>query len=288
MLFEQIANNKRKTMYYVISFFLFVVLVGICLTYYMMGNILIGAIVSVVAMAIYIPITISSSTKIVMKLNHAKEITDKHEYPHLFHAVEGLAMVARIPTPKLYVVNDPSPNAFATGANPDKAAIAVTTGLLQKLDREELEAVLAHEMAHIMNYDIKLTTISLALVSIVAFLSDIGSRIIFSKSSDNRNPVLMIFALVLLILAPIIAMAIQLGLSRNREYLADAQGAELCRNPEALASALSKITSDDDPIEEISKASGSMYFADPFKKKATSLFSTHPPAEERIKRLLEM
>ena len=288
MLFEQIERNKRKTVLYVIGFFLFVVLVGICLTYYLMGNILMGAIVSVVAMVIYIPITISSSTKIVMKLNRATEITDKNMYPQLFHAVEGLAMVAHIPTPKLYVVNDPSPNAFATGANPEKAAIAVTTGLLQKLNREELEAVLAHEMAHIMNYDVRLMTISLALVSIVAFLSDIGTRVIFSRGNKDTHPAFLIFALIFLILAPILAIVIQLGLSRNREYLADAQGAELCRNPEALASALAKITSDDDPIEEISKSSASLYFCDPFKRKISGAFATHPPADKRIERLLQM
>lgn len=254
----------------------------------MFGDWVSGAIVSLVAMVIYVPIVISSSTGIVMKLNHANEIETKDEFPQLWNIVESLSMVARIPVPRIFVINDPSPNAFATGSKLENSAVAVTTGLVEKLNREELEAVIAHEIAHVKNRDVLLTTVSLALVSIVAFLSDMGSRIVFSKGSDNRNPILMIVALVLLILAPIIAMGIQLGLSRNREYLADAQGAELCRNPQALASALQKITEDDDPIEEISKASAAMYFADPFKKKATSLLSTHPPAEERIKRLLEM
>lgn len=290
MLFEQIAANKRKTALYIVGFTLFVLLIGSVISGVVAGfsNWYYGASLTAIIMVFYIPITLLNSTNIVMKLNHAQQVTDSKVYPFLWHTVENLAMAARLPMPRIYVVNDPSPNAFATGSKPEKAAIAVTIGLLDKLEREEIEAVVAHEMAHIRNYDVRLSTISLALVSIVAFLSDIGLRIFFVKDSKNSNPVFLIIALVLLILAPIIAVVIQLGLSRNREYLADAAGAELCRNPQALASALHKITSDNDPIEEISKASASMYFCDPFKRVYNKTFSTHPPTQKRIQRLMDM
>jgi len=290
MLFEQIAANKRKTTLYILGFILFVLVLGSVISGAVAGysNWMYGAILTAIIMAFYIPITLLNSTNIVMKLNHAQEIKDTQVQPFLWYTVENLAMAARLPMPRVYIINDPSPNAFATGSKPEKAAIAVTAGLLQKLEREEIEAVVAHEIAHIQNYDVRLTTISLALVSIVAFLSDIGLRIFFVKDSKNSNPVFLIIALILLICAPVIAVAIQMGLSRNREYLADAAGAELCRNPQALASALRKITTDNDPIEEISKASASMYFCDPFKRAYSKTFSTHPPAQKRIQRLMNM
>ncbi|PGK51387.1 zinc metalloprotease HtpX [Priestia megaterium] len=290
MLFEQIAANKRKTVFYIFGFIFFVLLIGSVISMAIAGyaNWMFGTIITAIIMLFYVPITLLNSTSIVMKLNHAQEIKDAKEQPFLWYTVESLAIAAQLPMPRVYVINDPSPNAFATGSKPEKAAIAVTIGLLEKLEREEIEAVVAHEMAHIQNYDVRLTTISLALVSIVAFLSDIGLRIFFVKDSKNSNPVFLVIAFILLILAPIIAVVIQMGLSRNREYLADATGAELCRNPQALASALHKITADTDPIEEISKASASMYFCDPFKRAYSKTFATHPPTEKRIQRLMNM
>jgi len=293
LLFEQIASNKRKSFYFVGCFILFVLIVGSAITYATFGNFGVGAIIAFICMVFYVPISLMNGTKIVMKLNHGRELTSKQHHPQLWNVVEDLSMVARIPTPKIYIIQEGSPNAFATGATPKKAAIAVTTGLLEKLTREELEAVIAHEIAHIQNYDIRLLTISLALVSVIAFLSDIGIRMVFGSDSKGSNPVVLVIALVLVILSPLIAMVIQLALARNREYLADATGEELCRNPHALASALEKISNDNDPVDDISRASACLYISEPFKKKRkknekTSLFATHPPVEKRIQRLLNM
>lgn len=193
--------------------------------------------------------------------------------------------------PRIYIIDDPSPNAFATGISPKSGAVAVTTGLMNRLNREEIEGVLAHEVAHIRNYDIRLSTIAVALVSAIAILSDIGMRFfIFSggRNNNNKHPLIMIIALLLVLLAPIIAVVMQLAISRNREYLADASAVELTRNPEALATALERITDTHTPVEEASSSTASLYFADPLKKKAASLFSTHPPADERVRRLRQM
>jgi heat shock protein HtpX len=225
----------------------------------------------------------------IMRMNRAREVATPHEYPALWNAVENLAMVARIPMPKIYIINDQSPNAFATGFSPNSGAVAVTTGILEVLNREELEGVLAHEIAHIKNFDIRLSTVAIALVSVVAILADLGTRFIFGR--DRKvHPVIMILGIILLILSPIIATIIQLALSRNREYLADATGAELTRNPHALASALEKISGVNKPVRHAAKSTAALYFNDPFKKKEkkTNLFSTHPPIDERIKRLNEM
>jgi heat shock protein HtpX len=195
--------------------------------------------------------------------------------------------------PRIFIINDPSPNAFATGLKPEKAAVAVTTGLLDRLSREEVEGVIAHEVAHIKNYDVRLSTVTLALVSVIAIMSDIGSRMLFFRSiggrrDQNQNPILLIIGLVLLVLAPLIAMLINMAISRNREFLADASGAELTRNPDALASALEKIANVETPVEQASSASAPLYFSDPLKKKVSGLFSTHPDPVERISRLRQM
>lgn len=226
-----------------------------------------------------------------MSMNHAREIRSKEEHRFLWNTVENLAMVARIPMPKIYIINDPSPNAFATGMSPKTGAVAVTTGLMERLNREEIEGVLAHEVAHIRNFDIRLATIALALVAVIAVVSDLGSRMIFyarGGRDKKQHPVVLVIALLLLVLSPIIATMLKFAISRNREYLADASAAELTRNPNALASALEKITGVREPVREASNASAPLYFADPLKKKMSGLFSTHPPSKERIKRLRTM
>ncbi|WP_073155229.1 zinc metalloprotease HtpX [Seinonella peptonophila] len=293
MLHKQIQQNKWKTVLLVGLFVVFLLLVGSIVTYTQTGDWLSGLIIAGVIGLIYSIIMIASSTKIVMSMNGAIEVTEPQQYAFLWHTIENLSMVARIPRPKIYLIDDPSPNAFATGISPENAAVAVTTGLLEILNREEIEGVIAHEIAHIKNYDIRLTTIVLALVSVVALLSSIGSRFMFFSSGNNRNdqkqnPILLIVSLLLLILSPIIATYIQLAISRNREYLADASGAELCRNPLALASALRKIAGIDLPVRSANPSSAMLYFSDPFKKKIQTLFSTHPPVEERISRLEQM
>lgn len=294
MLFEQIETNKKKSIIIVIVFIFLVVLTGAALSYYLVGNLTIGLVSTAIFMSIYVPISISTAKKIVMRMNHARKITTSEQAPQLWNIVEGLSIAARIPLPEIYIIEEDSPNAFAAGLSPSTASVAVTTALLEQLNREELEGVIAHEIAHIKNYDVRLTTISLALVAIIAIISDFATSFIF-RNSDNKNPILLIISLILLILSPVIAQAIHFSLSRNREFLADASGAELCRNPHALASALEKISSNNNKVDNIPRSAASMYISDPFKKKKTKkqsfisrILSTHPPTEERIKRLMNM
>ncbi|WP_337874368.1 zinc metalloprotease HtpX [Exiguobacterium sp.] len=294
LLYEQIRKNKVKTVFIVTGFVLFVLLVGAAISYVNYGDAIPGLIFTPVFSLFYVGIVIMSSTNIVMKMNRAQEVTSVEEHRFLWHTVENMAMVARVPMPRIFIINDPSPNAFATGLKPEKAAVAVTTGLLERLSREEVEGVIAHEVAHIKNYDVRLSTVTLALVSVIAIMSDIGSRMLFFRSisggrrDQNQNPIFLILGLVLLVLAPIIAMLINMAISRNREFLADASGAELTRNPDALASALEKIANVETPVEQASSASAPLYFSDPLKKKVSGLFSTHPDPVERISRLRQM
>ncbi|MDT0192992.1 zinc metalloprotease HtpX [Exiguobacterium sp. BG5(2022)] len=293
LLYEQIRKNKVKTVFIVTGFVLFVLLVGAAISYVNYGDAIPGLIFTPIFSLFYVGIVIMSSTNIVMKMNRAQEVTSVEEHRFLWHTVENMAMVARVPMPRIFIINDPSPNAFATGLKPEKAAVAVTTGLLDRLSREEVEGVIAHEVAHIKNYDVRLSTVTLALVSVIAIMSDIGSRMLFFRSiggrrDQNQNPIFMIIGLVLLVLAPLIAMLINMAISRNREFLADASGAELTRNPDALASALEKIANVETPVEQASSASAPLYFSDPLKKKVSGLFSTHPDPVERISRLRQM
>ncbi|MCM3279524.1 zinc metalloprotease HtpX [Exiguobacterium sp. MER 193] len=293
LLYEQIRKNKVKTVFIVTGFVLFVLLVGAAISYVNYGDAMPGLIFTPIFSLFYVGIVIMSSTNIVMKMNRAQEVTSVEEHRFLWHTVENMAMVARVPMPRVFIINDPSPNAFATGLKPEKAAVAVTTGLLDRLSREEIEGVIAHEVAHIKNYDVRLSTVTLALVSVIAIMSDIGSRMLFFRSiggrrDQNQNPIFLIIGLVLLVLAPLIAMLINMAISRNREFLADASGAELTRNPDALASALEKIANVETPVEQASSASAPLYFSDPLKKKVSGLFSTHPDPVERISRLRQM
>ncbi|WP_088103398.1 zinc metalloprotease HtpX [Halalkalibacter urbisdiaboli] len=288
MLYKQIERNKRNTFFIVTGFILFVLAVGASFTYVRSGDYYSGMLVAAFIGGGYTLFMLLSSTNVVMRMNHAKEVRSKNEHPFLWHTIENLAMVARIPTPRIFIIHDSSPNAFATGTSPKNGAIAITTGLLDILNREEIEGVMAHEVAHIRNYDIRLATIAVALVSAVAILSDLGTRMLFfSRSNRNQkqHPAILIISLALLILSPFIATLIRLAISRNREFLADASAAELTRNPIGLASALTKITGSSTPVKEASSTSAPLYFADPLKKKVTNLFSTHPRPEERIKRL---
>ncbi|WP_066156207.1 zinc metalloprotease HtpX [Halalkalibacter krulwichiae] len=291
MLYKQIERNKRNTAFIVAGFIVFILVVGASLTYITSGDFYSGMIIALVIGGFYTILMLLSSTKVVMRMNHAKEITSKDEDPFLWHTVENLAMAARIPMPKIYIIKDSSPNAFATGISPKSGAVAVTTGLMSLLNREEVEGVLAHEVAHIRNFDVRLATIAVALVSAVAILSDLGTRMMFfSRSNRNQkqHPALLLLALVLLLLSPIVATLIRLAISRNREYLADASAVELTRNPIALSSALEKITGISTPVKEASSTSAPLYFADPLKKRAANLFSTHPQPQERIHRLRQM
>jgi heat shock protein HtpX len=237
------------------------------------------------------------SDKIVLSMQHARP-ANHDENQELWHVTENLCIAAGLPMPKLYIINDPAPNAFATGRNKDHAAVAVTTGLLQTLNRTELEGVIAHELSHIGNKDILLQTIVVVLVGFVTLLADFFLRSsLWGGGRDNDNnkagAIIAIIGIVLAILAPIFAQLIQLAISRKREYLADASGALLTRYPEGLASALEKISGYNGQMKTANRATAHLFISSPFGargfgKKAATLFMTHPPAEERIKALRDM
>lgn len=234
------------------------------------------------------------SDKMVIKMSGAKPAT-REEYFDLWNAVENLSITAGLPMPALYVIEDSSPNAFATGRDKDHSAVAVTTGLLEILDKSELEGVIAHELSHIGNRDILLGTVVVVLVGFVAIISDMFMRMAFSGGGNNNRSSLpvIIIAVILSILAPIVAKIIQLAISRKREFLADASGALLTRYPEGLASALEKISGYPHGLQRVSTATAHLYISNPLKDgKAVSflskLFATHPPANERIEVLRGM
>lgn len=222
----------------------------------------------------------------------AKEIS-KEENPYIYRMVENLCITAGMPIPKVHIIDSPALNAFATGRDPEHSSIALTTGIINALENEELEGVIAHELSHIKNYDIRVMTIVVVLVGTIALISDwfFHFRLLGgSKDSDNKSSgVIAIVGLVLLILSPIIAQLIQLAVSRKREYLADASGSLMTRYPEGLARALEKISASSAPLETANAATAHLFIANPFKKKAfSSLFSTHPPIEDRINKLRNM
>jgi heat shock protein HtpX len=249
------------------------------------------------------------SDSITLALSQAKEV-DRQSNPDLYRLVENLTIAAGLPMPKIYIIEDTAPNAFATGRDPKHAVVCFTTGILQKLEKAELEGVIAHELSHIGNYDIRVMTLVVVLVGTITLLADwmLRARLFGGKNSDNRNggqlqAVLLVVGLVLAILSPIIATLIKLAVSRKREFLADASGALLTRYPEGLARALEKISSDREPLEAANKATAHLYIVNPFHEDSkmgagearqggqgwfASLFNTHPPIEERVKRLREM
>ena len=235
--------------------------------------------------------------KIALWTSGAKPIA-KEDNPYLYRMVENLCITNGTPVPKIYIINDPAINAFATGRKPELASVAVTTGAIEKLANEELEGVLAHELSHVKNYDIRFMTLVAVMVGAISILANIflRSRFMFGgRRSDDRGgggqiaAVFMIVGIVLAILSPIIAELIKLAISRRREYLADASGSLLTRYPEGLAKALEKIAAENMPMRQASAATAHLFFANPFSKKSLSkIFSTHPPIEERIKKLREM
>ncbi|MGV0168874.1 zinc metalloprotease HtpX [Furfurilactobacillus sp. WILCCON 0119] len=299
MLYEQIRQNKRRTVYVLIGFILLTLAVGAALGYAIIGSTIAGLLMAAVITAFYCFLMISNSTNVVMRMNHAREITSADQAPELWHIVEDMALVARVPMPKVFIIDDDSPNAFATGNDPEHAAVAATTGILAVLNREELEGVIGHEMSHVRNYDIRLQTIALALAAAISMLASIGARSLFwgggrRRSNDNNSNndylqiILLVVSLVLIVLAPIAASIAQMALSRNREYLADAGAVELTRNPHGLISALQKISAGE-PMTEADPSSAALYISDPLKKRSMAhLFDTHPPMADRIARLEKM
>lgn len=294
-LYEQRASNIRRTWALVFGFLVIVIAVGYAVSYYY-GN------PAILYVAVVIAITTNfyaywESDKLVLSLNHARPAS-RQEFFDFYTVTENLAITAGLPKPKLYVIDDPAPNAFATGRDENHAVVCATTGLLSLMTRPELEGIIAHELSHIKNRDILLMTIAVVLAGFAAIVADIFLRMSFwggGRSSDNRqgNAVLVILAVIGIILAPIAAKLIQLAVSRRREFLADASGALLTRYPEGLASALTKIGSANIPMRHSSHATAHLFIDEPFGRPEESklawlegLFATHPPIPDRVKALL--
>ena len=302
-MYEQIARNKRRT--FLILFFF----VGLILAVAVAIDLLFGAGPWFIVLAVAFAATMAfvsyfNSAKIALAASHAKP-ADPGEYQRYHNLVEGLCIAAGLPKPALYVVDDPAPNAFATGRNPKHAALAVTTGLLETMNRVELEGVIAHELAHVKNYDILVTTIAVLAVGVIALIADFGLRFAFwggmSERRDNNSndggvgAILAILSIALLVLAPMIGYFMQMAMSRNREFLADASGVQLTRYPPGLISALEKLRNDQAVVHYATKATAQMWIEAPLEtapdnrsSKINKLFDTHPPLEERIQRLKEM
>lgn len=285
--YKENARNKFKTYMLFLAFFAFIFLIALAIKYIFsidgFGILFIAGVIAI----IYSLFSYFLGDKVVLLTSHAKP-ADPKAYQHLHNVVEGLAISAGIPKPNLYVIEDPSPNAFATGRNPKHASLAVTSGLLKVMNRQELEGVIGHEMSHIRNRDMEIMTIVSVLFGIISIVSDIAIRaLVFgNRDSDNKNIFGLIISIILLILAPLVATLIQLAISRNREFLADSSSAELTRYPQGLANALKKIASINQPVKNATKGTAHLYIANPLAHGGiANLFSTHPPIEERIKRL---
>jgi heat shock protein HtpX len=296
-IYGEIAGNRWRTWLLIALFIGLVALLA-----YVLGAVAIGGNAGFLVLPFALAISSGSALvsyfagdKIVLGMSQAHEVSDQQE-PQLHHVIEELAIGAGIPKPKVYVIEDSAPNAFATGRDPAHSSVAVTRGLLTKLDRTELQGVIAHELSHVRNFDIRVMLIVAVLLGMAALLSDWVFRSMFwggrGRDRDRGgNAVLLVVAIVLAILTPIIAQLIQLAVSRRREYLADASGALLTRYPAGLASALRKIAADKDALEVANKATAPLYIANPLKDAPhflDGLFDTHPPIEERIKRLEAM
>ena len=289
-LYTQQSKNVSKTWFLMSIFFVIIIAIGFFFSqYYGNPNILYFFVIFSVAMNVT---SYWYSDKIALSLNRAKEIK-KEDNPELWNVVENLSITAGLPMPKVYLIEDSAPNAFATGRNKEHAVVAVTTGLMQILNKTEIEGVIAHELSHIGNRDILLSTVVVVLVGFISIITNMFMRSMFfgrgrSKDSEGGG-ILMIVGIVLSILAPIFATLTQLAISRKREFLADASGALLTRYPEGLASALEKISKYGQPMISANNATAHLFIANPFGtagKKVSNLFSTHPPVEDRIKALL--
>lgn len=292
-LYDQISSNKRKTFVLLSGFFALIIFLGyvIGINY---GNEYFGIVFALIAGVIYFLISYYGGAALILNMTGAVEAT-KPEYAYLINSVEGLAIAAGLPkTPKVYVIDDTALNAFATGRDPEHASVTVTTGLLSKLNRLELEGVIAHEMAHIKNSDIKVMLLASVLVGLTVLLSDFllrtmvyGGRRRSSGKGGQATGVIFAIAIILALLTPLIAKLIKLAVSRNREFLADSSGALLTRYPKGLADALRKIANDPDPlVDRANKATAHLFISSPFQREKTflsGLFSTHPDINERIK-----
>ncbi len=301
-MYEQVARNKRRT--FLILFGFVALVTGVVVAFDLLFDWgVAGIVIAVVVASVLALVSYYQSDKIALAASNAKP-ADESEYRRYHNLVEGLCIAAGLPKPRLYVVDDPAPNAFATGRNPKHAALAVTTGLLDTMNRVELEGVIAHELSHVKNYDILVTTVAVLAVGVIALLADIGLRFAFwggmderrdSSDSNGLGGLLAVLSLALLLLAPFVGYVMQFAMSRNREFLADASGVQLTRYPPGLTSALEKLRNDHAVVHHATKATAQMWIEQPLETGDTNrssrinrLFDTHPPLEERIRRLKEM
>lgn len=299
-IYKQIGRNKRNTFFFFLMFFALIIGVVYAISYLVSPEstyvFLTLAFIMTVTGAFF---SYYNSDKMVLKMAGARPVSKERE-PYLYHTIEGVAIAAGIPTPKAYVIETNIPNAFATGRNPENGAVAVTRGLLDLLNREELEGVIAHEMAHIKNYDILFSTIVVVMTGTIVYLTAIVRRMLFwgggrNRGSNKQHPALMVIGLLAVIFAPIAASMAQMAISRNREYLADATAANIIGYPKGLSSALLKLESYSNPKKAAedgwaNEATAGLFIINPLAKniKASKLFSTHPPIQERVKILNKM
>ena len=289
-MYRNIAKNKRNT---VLIILLFLVIIGGlgALAAFVYNDVSIVIITLVIA-TVYALIQYFAASSQALSLSGARQI-QKADNPRLYRIVENLSITTGTPMPKVYLINDPAPNAFATGRDPQHASVAATTGLLELMDDSELEGVMAHELGHVQNYDIRVSMIVFGLVVAIGFISDIFLRFAFfggrgNNNNSGGNPIVLVFGIVALLLAPIVAAVVQAAISRQREYLADATGALTTRHPDALASALEKLGAYARPMQRQNSTMAHMWIADPMRPGIMDrLFSTHPPIPARVQRLIE-
>ena len=284
-MYNAVSQNKRNT---ILIMSVFVIIIGII-------GLFIGvatdsyslALIIFICAILYAWLQYFIAGKLAMMMTGAQEIS-KNDAPELWRVVENLSIASGMPMPKVYIIDDPAPNAFATGRDPNHAIVGATTGLLDIMDKRELEAVMAHEMSHVRNYDIRVSMIAFGLVSAIGLFADLALRMMFYSDDRDRdvNPIIYAFGLIVGILAPLLATITQLAVSRQREYLADASGALLTRDTEGLASALEKLRQYGRPMQKQSSSTANLFMNNPLKPGFFSkLFSTHPPLEDRIARL---
>lgn len=291
--FKEVQHNKVKTIFLILGFFAFNIFFTYIISLFYGPGSFSGMLVMSFLISIFSAFgSYYFSDQIILSISGAQEVVRK-DNPEIYNLVENLCIAAGLPTPKVYIIQDTAMNAFATGRDPEHGVVCLTTGIISRLNKAELEGVIAHELAHIGNFDIRLASIVSVLVGTTVLIADWISHGVFYSSNEDREitPFHMILLLIVLISSPIVATMIQLSISRNREYLADATAASLTRYPEGLASALEKISIDTEVLEAANGATAHLYISNPFKNTGaivSNLFSTHPPIDERIKRLREM
>lgn len=282
---KQIAKNKRNTVLIMLVFIIFISLIGALFAWLTGDRKILG--IFIIVAVVYAAIQYFLSDKLAILSSGAKRI-EQVDNPRYYDIVVELAETAKIPMPKVYIINDPAPNAFATGRDPEHACVAATTGLLEIMDDNELRAVMAHEISHVKNYDIRLSLITFGLTALIGLISDFGLRMLFyaDRDDEDQSPIGVLFAVIVIVLSPIVASLVQLAVSRQREYLADASSASLTGSAEDMIDALRKLESQTRPMRQQNVASESMYITNPLKKSFIgNIFSTHPSIASRIERL---